>query len=46
MTSGWLTPGVEYPSYRAFWRACSAGGSASVADQAGDVSVERLDVPA
>jgi fatty acid desaturase len=23
--SGWLVPDVEYPSYRAFWRACSAG---------------------
>jgi len=23
--SGWLMPAVEYPSYRAFWRACSAG---------------------
>jgi hypothetical protein len=24
--SGWLAPDVEYPSYRAFWKACSAGG--------------------
>ena len=23
--SGWLVPDVEYPTYRAFWRACSAG---------------------
>jgi fatty acid desaturase len=23
--SGWLVPDVEYPSYRAFWTACSAG---------------------
>ncbi len=23
--SGWVTPGLEYPSYRAFWRACSSG---------------------
>jgi fatty acid desaturase len=23
--SGWLTPDLEYPSYRAFWRACSSG---------------------
>jgi fatty acid desaturase len=23
--SGWITPAIEYPSYRAFWRACSSG---------------------
>jgi fatty acid desaturase len=23
--AGWIVPDVEYPSYRAFWRACSAG---------------------
>ncbi len=23
--SGWVTPDIEYPSYRAFWRACSSG---------------------
>jgi fatty acid desaturase len=23
--SGWVVPDLEYPSYRAFWRACSAG---------------------
>jgi fatty acid desaturase len=23
--SGWLAPDVEYPSYRAFWKVCSAG---------------------
>ena len=23
--SGWVVPDVEYPSYRAFWKACSAG---------------------
>jgi fatty acid desaturase len=23
--AGWLVPAVEYPSYRAFWKACSAG---------------------
>ena len=23
--SGWIVPDIEYPSYRAFWRACSAG---------------------
>ncbi len=24
LASGWVTPDVEYPSYRAFWRACSS----------------------
>lgn len=23
--SGWVTPSLEYPSYRAFWRACASG---------------------
>ena len=23
--SGWVTPAIEYPGYRAFWRACSSG---------------------
>jgi fatty acid desaturase len=25
VAAGWLTPEIEYPSYRAFWRACSSG---------------------
>ena len=25
VASGWVTPDVEYPSYRAFWKACSSG---------------------
>jgi fatty acid desaturase len=25
VSAGWITPEIEYPSYRAFWRACSAG---------------------
>ena len=25
VSSGWVDPDVEYPSYRAFWRACSSG---------------------
>lgn len=28
--SGWVTPGLQYASYRAFWRACSAGPTATV----------------
>lgn len=23
--AGWIVPDIEYPSYRAFWKACSAG---------------------
>lgn len=25
--AGWVTPALEYPSYWAFWKACSSGGS-------------------
>ena len=25
VASGWITPELEYPSYRAFWRAVAAG---------------------
>jgi fatty acid desaturase len=25
VAAGWVTEAIEYPSYRAFWRACSAG---------------------
>ena len=25
VASGWVTPAIEYPSYRAFWHACAAG---------------------
>lgn len=27
VTAGWVAPDIEYPSYRAFWRACSSGRS-------------------
>jgi fatty acid desaturase len=26
VAAGWITPSLEYPSYRAFWKACSSGG--------------------
>ena len=26
VAAGWIVPEVEYPTYRAFWRACSSGG--------------------
>jgi fatty acid desaturase len=32
--SGWVTPALEYPSYRAFWRACSSGPAKRAADLA------------
>lgn len=25
VAAGWVVPAIEYPSYRAFWRACSSG---------------------
>ena len=25
VAAGWITPAIEYPSYRAFWRAASSG---------------------
>ncbi|MCU1497314.1 MAG: hypothetical protein JWM47_1267 [Acidimicrobiales bacterium] len=37
VAAGWVTPALEYPSYRAFWKACSsasAGPSASPGRQA------------
>ena len=34
VATGWVTPELEYPSYRAFWRACSSGGSGTVSPQA------------
>jgi fatty acid desaturase len=27
VASGWITPEIEYPSYRAFWAACSSGNA-------------------
>lgn len=32
VSAGWVTPGLEYPSYRALWRALSAGGTVHVPD--------------
>jgi fatty acid desaturase len=30
VASGWITPELEYPSYRAFWKACSSGEGTSI----------------
>ena len=40
VASGWLTPAIEYPSYRAFWRACAAGRPADSGDHVEPVAVE------
>ncbi len=39
--SGWVTPDIEYPSYRAFWRAASSGQGRS--DRADGVSFLAFD---
>lgn len=33
VAAGWVPDGLEYPSYRALWRALSAGGTVHVADE-------------
>ena len=32
--SGWVTPALTYPSYRAFWKACSSGDGSVLASAA------------
>jgi fatty acid desaturase len=34
VASGWITPELEYPSYRAFWRECSSGAERGPSMQA------------
>lgn len=41
VASGWVTPEIEYPSYRAFWRAASSGTGRT--DQADGVSFLAFD---
>ncbi len=36
--SGWVTPEIEYPSYRSFWKAVSSGSGDSRSEQAAGVS--------
>ena len=43
VASGWVTPDIEYPSYRAFWSAASSGSGASRSTQAGGVSFLAFD---
>lgn len=41
--SGWVTPDIEYPSYRAFWKAASSGGDASGSQRAEGSSMLAFD---
>ena len=43
VASGWVTPDIEYPSYRAFWRAASSGGGAARSERADGVSFLAFD---
>jgi fatty acid desaturase len=45
--SGWVTDTLEYPSYRAFWRACSSGAPRASATQPDDaLAVDDTVAPA
>jgi fatty acid desaturase len=35
VAAGWVPPGLEYPSYRALWKALSSGGTVYAHDAAG-----------
>ncbi len=43
VASGWITPEIEYPTYRAFWRAASSGTDASGSRRAEGVSFLAFD---
>ena len=43
VASGWVTPDIEYPSYRAFWRAASSGSDASGSRRADSNSLLTFD---
>ena len=43
VASGWVTPEIEYPTYRAFWRAVSSGSGTSQSEQADGVSFLAFD---
>jgi fatty acid desaturase len=40
---GWITPEIEYPTYRAFWRAASSGEHPGRSDQATSTSFLGFD---
>jgi fatty acid desaturase len=43
VASGWVTPAIEYPTYRAFWRAASAGADGGRSERADGVSFLAFD---
>ncbi len=43
VASGWVTPDIEYPTYRAFWKAASSGSDGSVSERADGVSFLAFD---
>jgi fatty acid desaturase len=43
VASGWVTPEIEYPSYRAFWKAVSSGQTGRRSDQADGSSFLAFD---
>ncbi len=43
VASGWITPEIVYPSYRAFWRACSSGPERGRSQQAEGTSFLAFD---
>jgi fatty acid desaturase len=43
VASGWVTADIEYPSYRAFWRAASSGDGGSTSERADGVSFLAFD---
>ncbi len=43
VASGWVTPDIEYPTYRAFWKSASSGGGGSTSERADGVSFLAFD---
>ena len=43
VASGWITPEITYPSYRAFWKACSSGPERTASDRAEGTSFLAFD---
>ncbi|MDJ0768867.1 MAG: fatty acid desaturase [Ilumatobacter sp.] len=43
VASGWVTPAIEYPSYRAFWKAASSGSRGGRSEQAAATSFLAFD---
>jgi len=43
VASGWITPEIEYPNYRAFWKACSSGADRGRSGRAEQTSFLAFD---